>query len=169
MRRVFLLFAFMLTCGASARDFRICVDANDWALCTRDGDLQTPVRPAVARQGDYEIAARLEALGIPDNDEYRSDENILKALLAGRANVAVLFPNAARRAAESLEYQGKVEVMTPPFGRIFYYIAFAKPVYEANREAIERLWRIVAEMRAGAIDPGDGGRIVSPRTNGEHS
>jgi polar amino acid transport system substrate-binding protein len=257
MRTLLLLIALMLCSGAVARDFRICVDANDWPPYThpdRDGDLQSLVRQAAARQGDsitfvalpwlrcesvllgngldgllgepwsarsqdkfafpliegradtsraaagievvlarradspavwdghtltglqgtvayvqgdHEIAARLDALGIPNSDDYHSDAQTLKALLAGQTNVAILFPDAARRAAEAPEYKGKITVMTPPFGLIYYYLAFAKPVYAANREAIERLWRTVAEIRVGQVDPVDGGGIVSPRTNGE--
>jgi hypothetical protein len=47
-----LLFA---SAAAPARDYRLCVDSNDWASYThpdRDGSLQILVRKAMARQGD---------------------------------------------------------------------------------------------------------------------
>jgi len=259
MRALLLLFLLMVTFGAAAREFRLCVDANDWPPYTypdRDGQLQQLVRQAAARRGDsvtfvalpwlrcestllaggldglvgepwsvrsrdkfafpltaggadtgralagidlalvrraespaswdgrtltglqgkvayvqgnYEIAARLDALGIPNSDDYRSDDHIVKALMTGRTNAAILFPEAARRVAEAPEYKNRIVVLTPPFTRIFYYVAFAKAVYADDREAIESLWRALAELRAGAVDPSGGGGVSSPSTNGEHS
>jgi polar amino acid transport system substrate-binding protein len=259
MRALLLLFVLMVTSGAAAHEFHLCVDANDWSPYThpdRDGQTQRLVREAAARQGDsvtfvalpwlrceamllagsldglvgepwsslsrdkfdfplaagsadsgravaaidvmlvvrtdtpvvwdgrtltgvqgkvayvqgdYEIAARLDALGIPNSDEYRSDTQIGKALMAGRINAAILFPGAARRVVESPDYRGKIAVLSLPFARIFYYLAFAKTVYADNREEVERLWRTLAELRAGTVDPSGADELSSHETNGEHS
>lgn len=239
MRALLLLSVLMLTSAAAARDFRLCVDANDWAPYTHpdhDGTLQMLVRQAAARQGDsvtfvalpwlrceanlnagsldgllgepwsavsrdkfafplkegkadtsravagidivllnrvedpvvwngrslmglqgkaayvqgnYEIEARLDALGIANSDEYRSNAQIVKALLAGRTNVAALFVDAAQSLAESDDYRGKLAVLAPPLAHISYYVAFSPPFYAGNREAVEGLWRSVAELRVG--------------------
>ncbi len=168
-------FEFPLTAGkadpgrAAAGIDLVLAHRTDSPLAWKEGTL-TGLQGKVAYvQGNYEIAARLDALGIPNSDDYRSDAQIIKALMAGHITAAVLFPEAARRVADSPEYNGEIVVLTPPFTRIFYYVAFSKTVYAENREAIERLWRGLAELRAGAVDPAGGDGLTSPRTNGEHS
>lgn len=251
MRVLLLLFVLLLSGGASAREFRLCVDSNEWPPYTypdHDGLLQRLVRNAAARRGDSvtfvalpwlrceampaamrldglvgapgtmserqhfvfpaaagridpkralaevevvlvrrtdspvawdgrslrglrgrvlyaqgygEIAARLQALGIPSSDDYRADGPIIKALLAGRANVAALYAEAARRHAEAGDYGGRIAIMSPALGHFLYYAAFAKGVYEADPEAVESLWRAVAELRAAQIDPGHPGAVLS--------
>jgi len=55
MRAILLLLLLTLASAASARDFRLCVDSNQWAPYTypdRDGVLQQRVREAASRQGD---------------------------------------------------------------------------------------------------------------------
>lgn len=251
MRVLLLLFVLLLSGGASAREFRLCVDSNEWPPYTypdHDGLLQRLVRAAAARRGDSvtfvalpwlrceamaasaqldglvgvpdtaaerehyvfplsdgkidpkralagvevvlvrrtdipaawdgrtlrglrgrvlyaqgygEIAARLQALGIPSSDDYRSDGPIIKALLAGRANVAATYAEAARRHDEAGDYEGRIAVMSPALGHFLYYAAFTKSLYEADPEAVESLWRVVAELRAAPVDPSHPDTLLS--------
>jgi len=251
MRVLLLLFVLLLSGVASARDFRLCVDSNEWPPYTypdHDGVLQRLVREAAARHGDSvtfvalpwlrcesmaasarldglvgvpdttaerryfvypmasgkvdelrsladvevvlvrrvdspaawdgrklsglqgkvlyaqgygEIAARLQALGIPSSDDYRADAPIIKALLAGRANVAATYAEAARRHITAGDYEGRIEILSPALGHFRYYVAFAKSVYAADPAAAENLWRAVAELRAAPVDPSHPDALLS--------
>ncbi len=55
MRAILLFLLLILASAASARDFHLCVDSNQWAPYTypdHDGVLQRRVREAASRQGD---------------------------------------------------------------------------------------------------------------------
>jgi hypothetical protein len=98
-------------------------------------------------QGYDEIGARLDELGIPHSNEYRSDAQNMKALMLGRTNVVATYAESAVLLMQAPEYKGKLVQLEPSLGRIAYFIAFTKSVYAAEPDRIEALWRIVAELR----------------------
>jgi len=237
MRTLISLSFLVLACAASARDLRLCVDANDWAPYTypdHDGILQKRVREAAAGQGDsvtylalpwlrcqsmvesgtldgvlalpglaaktdrfafpmeagridqsrsaglgelvllrradsevswdgrrltgltgkvayvlgYDgISARLDELGIPNSGEYRSDQQDVMALLAGRTNVIAIY---ARNAADLMNmppYRDKMVLLQPPLGQVYYFLAFNKAFYARESEWVESLWSGLSRTR----------------------
>lgn len=117
---------------------------------TWDGHRLAGLKDKVAYvQGYDEIGERLDALGIPRSSEYRSDAQNLKALMLGRTNVIATYAESATLLMQAPDYRGKLVLLEPPIGRIYYFVAFSKSVYAADRDRIEALWRSVAELRDG--------------------
>jgi polar amino acid transport system substrate-binding protein len=237
MRVLLLILPLWLSAAASARDYRLCVDANPWATYTlpdRDGSLQVLMRKVLAQRGDSvtfialpwlrceamaengsvdgllgvpgtasarerfafplkqglidparaatvaelvllrradadvswdgrkltglkdkvayvqgydEISERLDELGIPHSGDYHSDDQNMKALLADRTNVIATYSESADILMRDPAYRGKLVRLQPALGRLYYYAAFSRKLYESDRERIEEIWRLVAQMR----------------------
>jgi polar amino acid transport system substrate-binding protein len=98
-------------------------------------------------QGYEEIQSRLAELGIPCTDDYHSDEQNLRALLAGRSTVMATYIEQARRLAVDPQYGGRIEILAPPLLRYDYYLAFGLGAYGAATTVVERLWGDLAKIR----------------------
>ena len=106
-------------------------------------------------QGYAELGGALDALGIPNSDDYKSDLLDVRAMLAGRTNVIATYAESADMLAAMPMLAGRIVRMAPPFAHLPYYIAFGRDVYANRHDEIEALWRDIAEQRRGGGSAGD--------------
>ena len=239
MRALFMILLLLLAGEASAGEFTVCVDDNDWGVYTypdREGSLQALVRAAAARmgsevrfaaypwrrcelmaekgevdgllavpwtdiskerfafpmkdgkadparaaamvdlvllrradspvswdgktlrgldgkvahvQGYVELGGALDALGIPNSDDYKSDLLDVRAMLAGRTNVIATYAESADMLMVMPLLAGRIVRMGPPFAHLAYYVAFGRNVHAVRHDEIDALWREIAELRRG--------------------
>jgi len=107
-------------------------------------------------QGYAELGGALDALGIPNSDDYKSDMLDVRALLAGRTNVIATYADSADLLTAMPDLSRRLVRLGPPFARLPYYVAFGKGTYLARHDEIEALWRQIADMRRGGGYAGSG-------------
>ena len=113
-----------------------------------DGQHLTGLQGKVAYVLGYDgVEAKLDELGIPNSGDYRSDTQDVMALVAGRVSVIAVWAENGAALAEMPAYRDKVVLLSPPLGRISYYLAFNKAFYAAERDRVERLWAGLSELR----------------------
>ena len=155
-------FAFPLSAGKG--DPRRAVAQVDLVFLQRAGGGASwdgkALRGLIGRvafvQGYSEMGSALDALGIPNRDDYKSDMLDVRALLAGRNNVIATYAESADVLTAMPDLSGRLVRLGPPFARLPYYLAFGKGTYQVRRDEIEALWRQIADTRRGGGYAGSG-------------
>lgn len=119
----------------------------DSAVAWDGRDLTGLRQRVVFVQGYEEIRFRLAELGIPGAEDYRNDEQNVKAMIAGRADVMATYADEARRLIADPRFTGRIEILAPPLGRYDYYLAFAPATYAIAAPEVERLWDGIVRLR----------------------
>ncbi|AZP11893.1 substrate-binding periplasmic protein [Undibacterium parvum] len=100
------------------------------------------------RRGYASVEKKLLDLGVPGNSESNSDEQSVKKLLAGRADVAIIQIETAQAMLEQSAYKGKFEILAHPFLELPLYLGVSRLRYERDPRFVEALWTDIRDLRA---------------------
>jgi polar amino acid transport system substrate-binding protein len=109
----------------------------------------------LAATGSMAILARLRELKVAIDSNAKSLEIKLSKLLLGRGDAAIGFEIEGRQLMARPEYAGKVEMLGLPLAEEAYYLAVSRDYYKRNRDAVEKMWRVIGRLGASAqFQPG---------------
>lgn len=116
-----------------------------------DGKSLINPRRIVIAQRSYMATERLKALGFMVLDDAKTPEDGLRALVANRADVAVLHSEFAHFLVGTDErFKGRITETQQPFDVSPHYLAFGWRTYQEDPERIERIWKAIATVRRSA-------------------
>jgi len=103
--------------------------------------------PVLYPHGYVDIAARLAQLGIAGESSATTNEQNAKKLLAGRAQLMVIYQGDAQKLLALSEFTGLLEQLPEPLGASLSYLAVGKDFYLRNSALQEQFWNELLQTR----------------------
>ncbi len=114
---------------------------------TRFTGLDTPV---LIPFGAAMLADRVNGLRLAMDDKGKSLGANFSKLLAGRADVAIGSEVSGMVLLADPQFAGKIEALPIAFSDEPYFLGVSKRYYDANTQAVERMWANIARIRKTA-------------------
>ena len=106
--------------------------------------------PVMVLPGQMLARDRLRALGVAEDTDTPMADLLLRKLLMGRRDAAVLPTGAAEQALASEEFRGKLELLPQPLAAEPGYLSFNREFHKAETEFVEQVWNELGRLRRPA-------------------
>ncbi len=129
-----------------------------------DGTAFTDLRgPVLVLPGQMIARDKLKSLGVTEDAGTPLMDSMLRKLVIGRGDAAILPLGAAEAALGLEEFRGKLEILPIALTTEPSYISFNREFYEANTRWVEALWSGVARERVALAARGPAETVTAQR------
>ncbi|MES2148286.1 MAG: hypothetical protein V4508_00695 [Pseudomonadota bacterium] len=104
--------------------------------------------PVLYGAGLVIVRDKLAILGVAANDSAKTPGQLMRMLVAGRADVVVIHRAEAEAMLESTEFAGKIDLLETPFVTFDAYLAVRRSLLAAQPELVKAIWNDIARMAA---------------------
>ena len=116
-----------------------------------DGTRITGVRRAVlVNAGSLPMIATLKSMNVPSDAHGKSLQVNLAKMLAGRGEAAIGFEGEGAALLTQAPFRDKVEMLPVPMQEVAFYLGVSRSFYDANRDAVEKMWDAVGRLNQAA-------------------
>ena len=123
--------------------FRRIGSAADW-----DGERFTRLTTSVLVPfGSVLLVDRLKNMNVPIDDSGKTLSANFTKMLAGRAELAVGSEYSGRALMAQPQFAGRIETLAAPITDEPYYLGVSKRYYDANPQAVQKIWEAIARIR----------------------
>jgi polar amino acid transport system substrate-binding protein len=105
-------------------------------------------RPVMYNRGIVSIKNKLAKLEVAGDDAVHANESLLRKLLVGRSEMAIMNTQAAAMELADEEFRGKLELLPAPFLTFTLYVAFNPRYYSQNSALVDAIWSDIGRQKA---------------------
>ena len=127
-----------------ARSTLLLVKRGDSPITWDGKTIKGLSRPVLYRKGILAAEEKLKALHIPTFDSPSTGKQIIKNLIAGRADAAVLIDSTVNQLEKLPQYHNKIVTFSMPFVTVDMYLLFGKKFANHNSDFVNTVWRMIS-------------------------